>query len=146
MKCTQGIFFAPIAAAFLGTLVMCFFSSKVSSTQFAGVLFTYSLVGSVFGILSAAIFGWPLSFVFRSFSLTSWWQFCLGGLLCALPFWIAWFYPFNTGHWEAYRVSNSLYFFGVGMLAGVIYWRFVVRRQPTNKSSKKDAQTARASS
>jgi hypothetical protein len=32
-------------------------------------------------------------------------------------------------------------FYGVGILAGYIYWWVIVRPQPTNKSSKRDAVT-----
>jgi hypothetical protein len=114
---------------------MCIFSPDVSAAQIIGVLFVYSLVASIFSTAFALLLGWPLSLLYRRLGLARWWQFCLGGVICAVPFWFAWFYPFNTGHWEAYGVHNSLYFYGVGFLGGYFYWRFVVRPQPTNKSN-----------
>ena len=120
-------------------------SSDVSATQFLEVVLTYSFAGAIFAIFSALLFGWPLSLIFNHFGFSKWWQFCLGGAVCAVPLWIAWFYPFNSGHWQAYRITNSIYFYGVGVLGGYIYWLVVAWCQPTNKSSKKDALT-RASS
>ena len=145
MRAMKGIVAASFLAALVGTISMGILSPEVSATQFVGVVFIYTLVGSLFAICCALLFDWPLSLIYSRLGLASWWQFCIGGAICALPFWIGWFYPFDTGHWEAYRVSNSLYFLSVGVLGGYFYWWLVVRPQPTNKSSKKDALT-RASS
>lgn len=133
MKPLNGLFIAPSLGVFIATFAMCL-SPEVASHQFLWVLFTYSLIGAVFGIISAFMFGWPIALVFQRFNAAKLWHYVLGGFVCALPFWAAWFYPFNTGHWEAFKISNSIYFFGVGILSGAIYWYLVVRDQHTNKS------------
>ncbi len=138
MKSAEGVFVTPIAATFVATLIMCIISHEVSSSQFIGVLFTYTFVGSLFAVISALLFGWPLSLIYRRFYFVKWWQFCIGGAICTIPFWVAWFYPFNSNHWEMYRIGNSIYFYGVGILGGYFYWHFVVRVKPTNKSIKQD--------
>lgn len=140
MTSTQGIITGSVGAAFIATLGMVVLSSEVSSGQFAGVIFAYSLVGSVLAVFSAFLFGWPLSLLFQRLGFIRWWQYCVGGAICAFPFWFAWFYPFNNGHWEAYRVSNSAYFYSVGVIAGFIYWWCVVR--PINKSNQQGRPTS----
>ena len=132
MKPLQGILIAPALGAFGGTFLICL-GPEVSLHQFFGVLFVYSIVGSVFGTISAVLFGWPISLIFRKLNLFKLWHFAFGCAVCAAPFWAAWFYPFNTGHWAAFKVSNSIYFYSVGVLSGVIYWFLVVRGQHTNK-------------
>ena len=131
MTSVRGIITGSVAATFIATLGMGIFSSEVSIGQFASVVLVYSLIGSVVAIVSAFLIGWPLSLLFRRLGLMGWWQYCIGGAVCAFPFWFAWFYPFNTGHWYAYRASNSTYFYSVGAIAGFIYWWYVVR--PINK-------------
>jgi hypothetical protein len=131
MKPLQGIFIAPALGAFSGAFLFCLIS-EISLNKFFSVLFLYSIVGALFGIISAVLFGWPISLIFRKLNLVRLWHFAVGGAVCAAPFWTAWFYPFNTGHWAAFKVSNSIYFYGVGVLAGVIYWFLVVRGQHTN--------------
>lgn len=138
MKPVEGVFVTPILATFVGTLIMCIISHEVSSTQFIGVLFTYTFVGSIFAVISALLFGWPLSLIYRRFRFVKWWQFSIGGAIGAFPFWVAWFYPFNSTHWEMHRVGSSVYFYGVGIVSGYFYWRFVVRAKPTNISVKSD--------
>jgi hypothetical protein len=138
MKSVEGVFVTPILATFVATLIMCIISHEVSSTQFIGVLFTYTFVGSIFAVISALLFGWPLSLIYRRFRFVKWWQFSIGGAICAFPFWVAWFYPFNSTHWEMHRVGSSAYFYGVGIISGYFYWHFVVRAKPTNISVKSD--------
>jgi len=133
MKPLHGLFIAPSLGAFFVTFAMCL-SPEVASHQFIGVLFIYTFIGAFFGIISALIFSWPIAMVFHYFNVTKLWHYALGGFVCALPFWVAWFYPFNSGHWEAFKISNSMYFFSVGILSGIIYWYLVVRDQHTNKS------------
>jgi len=140
MTAAQGIITASITAAFTVTVAMVVLSSDVSEAQIAGVVFVYSLVGSVFAIISAFLFGWPLSVLYRRLDFTLWWQYSIGGAICAFPFWFIWFYPFDTGHWEAYRLSNSAYFYSVGIFAGYIYWWCVVR--PINKSKQEGRPTS----
>jgi hypothetical protein len=140
MTSVQGIITGSVAAVFISTVGMGLFSSEVSEGQFVSVVLIYSLVGSVFAVFSAFIFGSPLSLLFRRFGLVRWWQYCMGGAVCAFPFWFAWFYPFNTGHWVAFRVSNSAYFYSVGVIAGFIYWWCVVR--PINKSKQQGRPTS----
>ena len=138
MKSAEGVFVTPILATFVATLIMCIMSQDVSSAKFISVVFTSTFFGSLFAVISGLLFGWPLSLIYRRFCLVRWWQFCVGGAICAFPFWVAWFYPFSSTHWEMYRVTNSMYFYGVGILAGYFYWRFVVRVKRTNKPIKQD--------
>lgn len=135
MKPTKGIFTASGLAALVGTVLMGILSPDVTSAQFTGFVLTYTFVGSFFAVICALLFGWPLSIIYTRLGMLNWWQYCVGGILCALPFWVIWFYPFNTGHWQAYRISNSIYFFGVGMLGGYFYWWLVVKAQLTNKAN-----------
>jgi hypothetical protein len=132
MKPLQGIFIAPALGAFIATFAMCL-TPEVASHQFGSVLITYSIVGAIFGIISALLFGWPISLVFQRFKLIKLWHFILGGFVCALPFWVAWFYPFNSGHWDAKKYTNSIYFFSVGILSGATYWFLVIRTTHTNE-------------
>ena len=101
MKPTSGLFISSFLAAFLGTVAMASLSSEASSSAVGSLVFVYTLVGAAFAILSAFVFGWPLSKLYKRVGFFKWWQYALGGAACALPFWVAWFYPFNTGHWEA---------------------------------------------
>jgi hypothetical protein len=140
MTSAQGIYISSVTAAFLVTLVMAVVSSEVSTNQFAGVVFIYTLVSSVFATICGFMFGWPLSFLFKRLGFTRWWQYLFGGTACAAPFWFMWFYPFDTGHWEAYRVSNSAYFYSVGAVSGLVYWWLVVR--PINKSKQQGRPTS----
>ena len=133
MKPFQGIFIAPALGSFVATFIMCL-TPEVASHQFGGVLITYSIIGTIFGIISALLFGWPLALLFQRFKLNNLWHFILGGFFCALPFWVAWFYPFNSGHWEANKYINSIYFFSVGIFSGAIYWYLVIRNTHTNKT------------
>ena len=134
MKSVQGIFLAPILASIICTLTMCIISPHVGLSQIISAFIIYSAVGSIFGVVSAVMFGWPLYLLFNKFKICRWWQFGLGGVICTIPIWVAWFYPFNTGHWQTYVFSNSIYFFSVGGLAGLLFWYFVVQCQPTNKA------------
>ena len=133
MKPILGILVSAITATFVCTLIAFVLLPEKSTSQFVAALLTYSFVGSLFAIFSALIFGWPLSLIFRRFGFIQWWQFCIGGVICAFPLWAAWFYPFDGGHWEAYRITNSLYFYGIGSLGGFLYWWFVVRHVQNDK-------------
>ncbi|WP_141398469.1 MULTISPECIES: hypothetical protein [Microbulbifer] len=140
MRSAQGIIIGSVGAAVIATLGMAVVSPEVPFNQIPAVVFVYSLVGSIFAVVSAFLFGWPLSLLYKRLGFASWWQYCFGGAFCAFPFWVAWFYPFNGEHWEVYRVSNSVYFYSVGIIAGYIYWWCVVR--PINKSKHMDGASA----
>ena len=132
----QAIFLAPLLGAFISTFFMCLMSEAVSSNSFFSILIMYTLAGYIFSILSAVMFGLPLSAIFRRLDLKRWWQYGIGGLLCAIPFWLLWFFPFDTEHWKQYRLINSIYFFSVGLTSGIIYWLLVVHVLFPNKSLK----------
>ena len=134
MKPFKGFLLAPIVGAFFGTLLMSILSNEVSLSQMPSVLFVYTFVGSIFALFSAGTFGVALYFIFQKLRLTNLLAYFLGGLLCAAPFWIAWFYPFEGGHWESYKYTNSLYFFGVGAIGGLTFWYLVVRPMHSNKA------------
>lgn len=55
MKSAAGVFVTPILATFVATLTMCIVLHEVSSTQFIGVLFTYTIVGPIFAVISALL-------------------------------------------------------------------------------------------
>jgi len=132
----RAIFLAPFLGVFISTFLMCIVSKEVSSNKFFSVLMVYSLVGYIFSIVSAVIFGLPLSAIFRRLNLTLWWQYVIGGIFCAVPFWFLWFFPFNTEHWKQYRFVNSIYFYSVGAISGAIYWLLVCYGLFPNKSLK----------
>jgi hypothetical protein len=138
MKPIIGLFVAPILGAFLGTVSMVVVSG-VEPNQILSVLFVYTLVGSVIGVVIAIFLGWPLFQAYKFFGMYKIWQYAIGGVLCALPFWALWFYPFNTGHWAVYRYVNTFYFFSVGIFSAIAFWFFVVRKMHTNKQLNSDS-------
>jgi hypothetical protein len=73
------------------------------------------------------VLGFPAALIFRKLGYTSWWQFGLVGTLIAVPFWAAYFWPFNHGHWYATWFYNSFQFFGAGALGGLLFWWFAIR-------------------
>ena len=66
MKPAKGIIAASVLAVLIATILMAIVSPVVSSPQFTGVVFTYTLVGSLFAILCVLLFGWPLSIVYKN--------------------------------------------------------------------------------
>lgn len=126
--------------AFLGTILMVF-ASDIEANQILSVLFVYTLVGSVIGMIIATFLGWPLFQAYKFFGMYRAWQFAIGGALCALPFWALWFYPFNSNHWATYRYVNSFYFFSVGIFSAIAFWYFVIRKMYTNNQLNTDSGT-----
>lgn len=133
MSPTKGIFLAPVIGSFVATLVFCF-TPGVQSHQVMGVLFTYSLVGAVFGWFSALIFGWPLTTFFNKYNLNKMWQYAVGGTLCALPFTFLWLSSSNNDYRETYGIGITFYFLNVGLVSGITYWALVIGKLHTNKS------------
>ena len=85
------------------------------------------LFGFHAAVFLALIFGFPAALLFRRLGYAKWWQFALGGIFIALPFWTAYFWPFNHGIWFAIWHYNSVQFFGAGGIGGVLFWWLSVR-------------------
>ena len=140
-KTTEGFFLAPIAGAFAGTTIMLFIDPGGSYTgSILGIVFFFTFVGSIFGWILGILIGYPLFRLFEKLGWRKLWQYSLGGIACAFPFWFAWFYPFNSGHWNAYKYSNSTVFFAAGIVSAIVFW--VIRILPDQHSNKELQRTA----
>lgn len=71
--------------------------------------------------------GLPAYLVFRRFGLLSWWNFMLGGLLIAVPFWYLLAQPFESARWVQSGFFDSLNYLGSGALAGLAFWWLTIR-------------------
>jgi len=131
MHIAKGMIIGPVCGAIAGTVIMLFFdpSNELSIAVAIDVVIIYSLVGSVIGWLVAGIIGNPMYLIYRRMGWNKLWHYLLGGIVCAVPFWAFWFYPFNSGHWEAYKYINTIYFFSVGAVAAVVFWWLSIRRK-----------------
>lgn len=113
-----------VCGAFIGTMLMLALDpiEKLTATVIINTLFLYTFVGSVFAWIVAGVIGIPLYLLYRRMGWVKLWQYLLGGMFCAIPFWALWFYPFDTVHWEVYKYSNTIYFFSVGGIAAGVFW------------------------
>ena len=89
----------------------------------------YWLFGFPPAIAFAVALGFPAYLVFRRLGLRSWWQFTLGGLLSAVPFWYSLAQPFESARWVQSGLFDSLNYLGSGALAGLVFWWLAVRGQ-----------------
>ena len=78
--------------------------------------------GAPFALTAALLGGAPLCFVFRRLHLVRPWQFALGGLLCALPFWYLLATPFSSPRWHHAGGFDSLNYLGSGVFGGLFFW------------------------
>jgi len=126
MRKIEAFLIAPAFGAFVSTVIFGLFQN-MSAGNYLTLVMLYGLFGSIFGLLSGLFFGWPIVKVFERYNLERLWQYIIAGIVCALPFLVGWFYPFNSEHWCVFGLTNSLYFFATGIIASIFYWYNVVK-------------------
>ncbi|MET3918553.1 hypothetical protein ABID97_005384 [Variovorax sp. OAS795] len=69
----------------------------------------------------------------KRWNLKRWWQFALGGLLLAVPFWNELAVPFDSVRWAQSGLFDSLNYLGSGAVGGLVFWLLVIRNAPNGK-------------
>ena len=87
-----------------------------------GALPLFWIVGIPVALSVEVVFGMPLLYVYRRLGMRRWWQFVLGGVLLAGPFWYSFAQPFNSPRWVAYGGHDSFLYLGTGAIAALTYW------------------------
>jgi hypothetical protein len=107
----------------------------------------YWLIGIPTAVFFALVLGLPFHFAFEKLGLRRWWQYALGGLVLALPFWYSLAQPFSSARWLASGFFDSLNYLGSGTLAGIAFWWLAIRQSNSvhpSPSFNPDAQNRRA--
>jgi hypothetical protein len=108
--------------------------SRVLPSQIFDILLVYTIMASIIGWAIAITLGWPLFLLYERFGLRSLWQYVIAGALCALPFWLLWFYSLDSGNWLAHKYVDTYYIFSTGIFSAVAFWFLVVRTARTKQS------------
>lgn len=117
-----GFIIAPVFGAMSGALVLVLASGFSSlNASHLDLFFLVFLFSSAAGIMSALLFGWPISIFFRRYGLTKSRHYLIGGALCAVPAAIV------------IQSVASIYALFVGMLSGYYYWWGLIRSESNNK-------------
>ena len=80
----------------------------------------------------AVLLGLPASLLFQKVGFRRWWQFALGGVAFAVPYWYSLAEPFSSPRWAEVGFFDSLNYLGSGLAGGIAFWWLSVRRSNEN--------------
>jgi hypothetical protein len=79
-------------------------------------------IGLVLAYLSAGLFGLPLVLLFDRRYWRSWWQFAIGGAVCALPTLLVYAALGSPDHLQPFGVFPALGLLFWGCTSGLVFW------------------------
>ena len=126
LRITGLLCFSACSGVALATAGTCGVGLLVGSFTWCGLPF-YWIVGFPSAIFFVLVFGLPAHLMFKRGGLRRWWQFVLGGLLLAVPFWNGLAKPFDSPRWGESGPFDSLNYLGSGAVAGLVFWLLAIR-------------------
>jgi len=124
--------FSACAGVALATAGTCGVGLLAGTFAWCGLPF-YWIAGFPLAILCALVFGLPAYAAMKRWNLKRWWQFALGGLLLAVPFWNELAMPFDSVRWAQSGLFDSLNYLGSGAVGGLVFWLLVIRNARNGK-------------
>ncbi|HUI61776.1 MAG TPA: hypothetical protein VLV25_04715 [Steroidobacteraceae bacterium] len=79
-------------------------------------------LGLIVAYISTVAFGVPLVLLFGRRLWRSWWQYCIGGAVCAVPALLVYAFARTPDHVQAFGLMPALAVLAWGASSGFVFW------------------------